>query len=108
MPDYRVPIGCEGLDMEGRGRYGASRDGRITVDNPEHARHIEKVGHGNGHIIHRIVYGASPGTSSRICPVCDFVGYGWQRNCPRGHGEMPFGIPGRKPVPAAAEGGDLT
>lgn len=85
MPDYRVPRGCTGLQMQDGTRYPASRDGRIVVDRADHARHIERVGHNGGGHIHKST-GAMPLSSrSKYCEPCRFTGYAWQDSCPRCH-----------------------
>lgn len=82
MTDYSVPRGCTGLQMQDGTRYQANRAGRVVVDRPDHARHIERVsGEGGGHI-HRST-GGIPVTGAKHCPACRFVGYGWQSTCPR-------------------------
>jgi hypothetical protein len=96
MPELRVPPGCTGLQMEDGSRYDASRSGRLTVDRPEHVKAIMKASEASGGPIARAIHGAPSGTSSRYCPECTFIGYGWQRDCPKGHGEMLAGRPPRQ------------
>lgn len=93
MPDYRVPNGCTGLQMEDGTRYDAGRDGRIVVDREDHARHIERVGHNGGGHIHKVNITAPRHTPDRVCPQCKFVGYAWQSQCPRCHVPMPLKEP---------------
>jgi hypothetical protein len=88
MPDYRTPPGCTGLQMEDGTRYNAGRDGRIVVDRPDHQAHIERVGRNGGGHVHRIMVGAPVRSASMECEPCRFVGYGWQRECPKCHGPM--------------------
>jgi hypothetical protein len=102
LAELRVPPGCTGLQMEGGGRYDATRTGRVSVDNPAHVRQIKKASEASGEPIREALFAATPGGPSRVCPVCAFVGYGWQENCPKGHGEMPFGDPRRRAQEAGA------
>lgn len=101
MAELRVPPGCTGLQMDDGSRYDASRSGRLTVDRPEHIRQIIKASEASGGPIANAVYGAPVGTATRHCPECTFIGYGWQSQCPKGHGEM---VPGRPPRRAAEAG----
>lgn len=88
MPDYRTPPGCTGLQMEDGTRYNAGRDGRIVVDRPDHAAHIERVGRNGGGHIHRVMVGSPIGVASTSCEPCRFVGYGWQSVCPKCGGPL--------------------
>lgn len=103
MPELRVPPGCTGLKMEDGTRYGASRTGRLTVDRPEHVKAIMKASGASGGPISHAVHAAPLDTPSRHCPECTFIGYGWQTQCPKGHGPMRPGRPPRSaPEPGAA------
>lgn len=83
MSDYRVPRGCTGLEMQDGTRYPATRGGRIVVDRPDHARHIERVSANGGGHIHKST-GANPvGGRTKYCAPCRFTAYAWQSNCPR-------------------------
>ncbi len=104
MPELRVPPGCTGLQMEDGSRYDASRSGRLVVDRPEHVKAIMKASAASGGPISRAVHGAPTGTPSRHCPVCTFIGYGWQQECPKGHGPMRAGRPPRTSPAPAGEG----
>lgn len=95
MAELRVPPGCMGLDMADGSRYNASRTGRLEVDRPDHVREIMRRSEESGGMISRAVYTASSVTSSRFCPECTFIGYGWQQECPKGHGAMQIGRPPR-------------
>jgi hypothetical protein len=82
VPDYRTPPGVTGLQMKDGTRYAAGRDGRVTVDRPEHARHIEHLARTDVDAVHRITVGGG-GTASKHCPRCPFTAYAWQSTCPR-------------------------
>lgn len=96
MPDLTVPPGCTGLQMQDGSRYEASRSGRLTVERPEHLKAIMRASEASGGPIAHTVYGAPTGTATRHCPVCAFIGYGWQSQCPKGHGPMAPGRPPRR------------
>lgn len=103
MAELRVPPGCTGLQMQDGTRYNASRTGRLEdVDRPDHVREIMRRSDESGGMISRAVYAAVADTSSRHCPECTFIGYGWQRECPKGHGAMRPGRPSRKAPSAGA------
>jgi hypothetical protein len=96
VAELRVPPGCTGLQMEDGTRYDANRAGRLeSVDRPDHVRQILKASEASGNPIANAVYGAPVGSPSRRCPECTFVGYGWQRECPKGHGPMPLATLGK-------------
>lgn len=79
--------------MDGGGRYDASRSGRVSVENPAHVRQILKASEASGDPIREALYSSAGTGPSRECPACSFIGYMWQRDCPRGHGPMPARTP---------------
>lgn len=88
IPEYRTPPGCTGLQMQDGTRYDAGRDGRITVDRPDHARHIERVGRNGGGHVHKVMVGAPVGVPSKQCSPCRFTAYSWQSRCPKCGGDL--------------------
>lgn len=84
--------GCSGFDFrDDRGRvtsYNPDRNGRIVVDNPEHAKVIEQAAHNDGGYIQKGAVGGALGTPSKVCAPCRFVGYRWQSACPKCGGPL--------------------
>lgn len=84
--------GCYGLDFkDSRGRkfsYTPDRNGRVVVDNPEHARVIEQAGRNDGGFIHKGAVGGALHTPSKHCQPCRFVAYAWQTACPKCGGDL--------------------
>ncbi len=76
-----VPSKCAGIDMSDGTRYPAS-GGKIKIDNPKHAKAYLKSGNGQ-------MVGTSISTFSELhtvennCPTCGFVGWPWQKTCPK-------------------------
>lgn len=104
MAELRVPPGCTGLQMEDGSRYNASRSGRLVVDRPDHVKQIMRASEASSGPIAHAMYGAPSGVETRHCPECAFIGYGWQSDCPKGHGPMVPGRPPRKTSNAVTEG----
>lgn len=80
--------GCNGFDFrDSNGRvtkYYPNSNGRIVVDNPEHAKVIEQAAHNDGGYIQKAAVGIkSSATESKRCPECRFLGYRWQTDCPK-------------------------
>jgi hypothetical protein len=92
LPEFRVPPGCTGFQMEAGGRYDASRTGKVTVDSPADAAALRKAAAASGGMLSEAVHAGTVGGPSRECPVCRFVGYLWQSGCPKGHGPMPLKV----------------
>jgi hypothetical protein len=85
MAEYVVPKGCYGLTMEDGTKYNADRSGRIKdVTNANHQYHIERNSSiGGGHIHRSTGNMPSKNSASMYCRGCKFVGYGWQKVCPK-------------------------
>jgi hypothetical protein len=84
-----------GLEMQDGSRYNASRTGRLDVDRPDHVREIMRRSEESGGTISRAIYTAAAESTSRFCPACKFIGYAWQRECPKCQGPMQAGRPPR-------------
>lgn len=84
--------GCYGFDFkDDRGRktrYDADRNGRIVVDNPDHAKVIQQASKNDGGYIQKAMVGAPKGVPSKHCPPCRFLAYAWQTACPKCGGEL--------------------
>ena len=74
--------GCRGFDV-GNTRYDADRNGRVVVDNPDHARLVEATKYGDGGYIQKAVGMPSSKTPSKKCRSCTFIGFKWQTACPK-------------------------
>ncbi len=77
MDTFSVPTGCEGVTVQGK-TYRASSTGRITVDNPAHARLVASNGR---RYIDRPIEGFH-GAEGKVC-ACGFAAFNWQATCPR-------------------------
>ena len=89
MADYLVPQSCYGLTMEDGTKYNADRRGRIrNVENPNHQYHIERnAAIGGGHV-HRSTGNVEMKTTGSYCRECRFVGWAWQKQCPKCGSEL--------------------
>lgn len=89
MAEYVVPKRCEGFVMEDGTNYNANRSGRVHVDNPYHQAAIEKQSRiGGGHVHHSDHPLSDTKTTETKCHSCRFVGFGWQKICPKCGHEM--------------------
>lgn len=85
MPKYRVPPGATSFQMQDgtfiRGRGNSRRGMTIEVDDPNHAKAVDRAAK-EGHII-RQEFSAPKGVGERVCPSCSFTAWPWQSTCPR-------------------------
>lgn len=85
-------LGAGGInftDSHGRKfRYDADRNGRVQVDNPEHARIIEQSAKLDGGVIQKATGNSFRRTQSKYCRKCIFTAYKWQSVCPKCGGEL--------------------
>lgn len=106
MPDFYVnrrngaPAheGCNGVDVKDRlgritGRYFPDRNGRIKVDNPDHAKAIEASAKADGGYIQKATGMTVDRTPSKHCKPCRFLAYKWQTKCPKCGAELSEGDP---------------
>jgi hypothetical protein len=103
LPDFYVDkkngtprhLGASGFDfVDGRGRkfhYNADRNGRVVVDNPEHAKVIEQAARNDGGMIQKATGNSFRRTPSKYCKPCLFVAYRWQTACPKCGGPLDEG-----------------